>query len=159
MWCSASGCIRPRLAGVGPAAVRADRGCCDNGSSSGPATLARRAVRGQRHALDRARSGRHHDPVRFPWQPAEYARTCTQCGYTWRVPRWAARRRVGAISPWRVAPRGVTVDRAELASEVQAIEAQNQQADTYRVCPHCGAETFKQQPARAKPADLSPPRT
>jgi hypothetical protein len=35
--------------------------------------------------------------------------------------------------------------------KVAAIEARNQQADTYRICPRCGAETFTQQPVRSKP--------
>ncbi len=52
---------------------------------------------------------------------------------------------------------GSGVDRSELASEVATFERQNQQADTYRVCPRCGAETFTQQSVRAKPAELSPP--
>jgi hypothetical protein len=36
------------------------------------------------------------------------------------------------------------------SAQIAEIERQNQQADTYRVCPHCGAETFTQQPVRAK---------
>jgi hypothetical protein len=47
------------------------------------------------------------------------------------------------------------VNRAELERQVDAIEARNQQADVFRVCPHCGAETRTQQPARGKPADSS----
>lgn len=95
--------------------------------------------------------------MRLPWQPSEYVRTCTECGYTWRVPRWAARRHVGTISMRRVTQGGRTVNRAELQSEVDAIEAQNQQADTFRVCSQCGAETFTQQRAHDKPADVSSP--
>lgn len=93
--------------------------------------------------------------MRLPWQSAEYVRTCTACGHTWRVPRWAARRRVGTILVRRVTQGGTSVNRAELEREVDAIEARNQQADAFRVCPHCGAETFTQQPARGKPADSS----
>jgi hypothetical protein len=97
--------------------------------------------------------------MRLPWRPSEYVRTCTECGCTWRVPRWAARRRVGTILVRRVTYRGVSLDRAELQSQVDAIEARNQQADVFRVCPRCGAETFTQQPVRGKPADVSSPRT
>ncbi len=85
--------------------------------------------------------------MRLPWRPAEYVRTCTQCGNTWRVPRWAARRRVGTVSVRRMVSGGWT----EMQSQVDAAEARNQQADTFRVCPHCGAETFSQQPVRGKP--------
>ncbi len=58
----------------------------------------------------------------------------------------------------RVTYRGLNLDRRELQSEVGAIEARNQQADAFRVCPHCGAEAFTQQPVRARPADGSSPR-
>jgi hypothetical protein len=95
--------------------------------------------------------------MRLPWQPSEYVRTCTVCGYTWQVPRWAARRRVGTILVRRVTYTGTTLDRAALQSQVDAIEARNQQADVFRVCPHCGAETFTQQPVRGKPGAPSSP--
>jgi hypothetical protein len=49
----------------------------------------------------------------FPWQPQEYARTCAECGYIWRVPRWAAQRRVRSISMISAASRR-TIDRGEL---------------------------------------------
>jgi predicted nucleic-acid-binding Zn-ribbon protein len=111
-----------------------------------------------RTRLDRAQSGGDDDRMRLPWQPSEYVRTCSECGYTWQVPRWAARRRLGTISAWSVAGGGKFVNRSELRTEVAAIQLQNQQADTYRVCPHCGAETFAQQPLRVSPTDPSPPR-
>jgi DNA-directed RNA polymerase subunit M/transcription elongation factor TFIIS len=93
--------------------------------------------------------------MRLPWQPSEYVRTCTECGHSWQVPRWAARRRVGAISGRRVTYRGMNLDRAAVQSQVDAIEARNQQADTFRVCPHCGAETFTQRRGPSKSADSS----
>jgi DNA-directed RNA polymerase subunit M/transcription elongation factor TFIIS len=83
--------------------------------------------------------------MRLPWQPTEYVRTCTECGYTWQVPRWAARRRVGTITAW--------TQRVQSYNEQLApIEQRNQQADAFRICPHCGAETFTQQRARGKVA-------
>jgi DNA-directed RNA polymerase subunit M/transcription elongation factor TFIIS len=91
--------------------------------------------------------------VRFPWRPAQYARTCAECGYTWRVPRSAVRRRIGAISPVAVAWRGNTVDRAELSREVQAISAQNRPAEVYRNCPKCGADHFTQRAVRGQAPD------
>lgn len=88
--------------------------------------------------------------VRFPWQPQEYARTCAECGYTWRVPRSAARRRIRSISMFSVAPRGRTVDRAELAREIESISAANQPAGVFRQCPKCGADHFTQNAVRGK---------
>ena len=43
-----------------------------------------------------------------------------------------------------VAPRGQTVDRAELNREITSISAANQPADTFRHCPKCGATQFAQ---------------
>lgn len=85
--------------------------------------------------------------MRFPWQAKEYARTCNDCGYIWRVPRLAARRRVGSISMISVATR-TTVDRAELEREVESAAAANQPAAVARICPECGADHFTQKAVR-----------
>ena len=88
-------------------------------------------------------------PVRFPWRAREYERTCVKCGYTWRVPRSAARRRRRTISTFSVAsPR--TIDRAELRREVASISAENQQAEAFRECPKCGAVRFTQRSVRGE---------
>jgi hypothetical protein len=62
--------------------------------------------------------------MRLPGQVREDVRTCIECGYAWRVPRSAARRRIRPIFMFSVAPRGQTVDRAELGREVGAISAE-----------------------------------
>jgi DNA-directed RNA polymerase subunit M/transcription elongation factor TFIIS len=85
--------------------------------------------------------------MRFPWQPREYERTCADCGHIWRVPRWAAQRRVRSISMISVASR-TTIDRGELSREVDSASAANQSADTYRKCPKCGADHFTQRALR-----------
>ncbi|MGD0604228.1 MAG: hypothetical protein ABSA53_11595 [Streptosporangiaceae bacterium] len=85
--------------------------------------------------------------MRVPWPVQEYARTCASCGYTWRVPRSAARRRIRSISMFSVATRQ-SVDRAELAREVSSISAENQLAETFRHCPRCDAQQFEQHPWR-----------
>jgi hypothetical protein len=87
--------------------------------------------------------------MRFPWQPAEYARTCPECGYTWRFPRSAARRRFRSISALNVAWGGTMTDRAELRNEIQSIEAQNEPVETFRHRPKCGADRFTQRPLRS----------
>jgi DNA-directed RNA polymerase subunit M/transcription elongation factor TFIIS len=81
--------------------------------------------------------------MRVPWQPREYARTCAECGYIWRVPRWAAQRRVRSISMISVASRA-TIDRGELTRKVQSASGANQSADTFKHCPRCGADHFTQ---------------
>jgi hypothetical protein len=86
--------------------------------------------------------------MRLPGQAREYVRTCVECGYAWRVPRSAARRRIRPIFMFSVAPCGQTVDRAELGREVGAISAEGRVAETFRRCPKCGAEHFTQSPSR-----------
>jgi DNA-directed RNA polymerase subunit M/transcription elongation factor TFIIS len=90
--------------------------------------------------------------MRFPWQPQEYARTCTECGCTWRVPSWAARRRVRSISMISVASR-TTIDRGELRRQVKSASAANQSADTFRHCPKCGEDHFTQRALRGELPD------
>ncbi len=81
--------------------------------------------------------------MRLPWQAREYERTCDNCGYTWRVPRSAARHRVRSISMISTAsPR--SIDRVELAREVNSIAAENQLTEGFRHCPRCDAEQFEQ---------------
>jgi ribosomal protein S27AE len=88
--------------------------------------------------------------MRWPWQAREYARTCTNCGYTWQVPRAAARRRFRPVSMISVAsPK--SIDRGELVREISAISADNQLTNTYRQCPKCGSEQFEQHPQHAEP--------
>lgn len=93
--------------------------------------------------LDDILPSAEYPPMRFPWQAREYERTCLKCGYTWRVPRSAARRRRRTISMFSVAsPR--TIDRAELGREVASISAENQRTEAFRECPKCGAVRFTQ---------------
>jgi DNA-directed RNA polymerase subunit M/transcription elongation factor TFIIS len=90
--------------------------------------------------------------MRFPWQQREYARTCAECGYIWRVPRWAAQRHVRSISMISVATR-TTIDRGELAREIESASAANQEAGAFQRCPQCGADHFTQRALRGKSAD------
>jgi rubredoxin len=87
--------------------------------------------------------------VRFPWQ-REYARTCDECGYTWRAPRSAARRRFRSITAFMVVPNYKTVDRGELAREVKSISAEKQAIEVFQHCPGCGADRFTQHAAKGQ---------
>jgi DNA-directed RNA polymerase subunit M/transcription elongation factor TFIIS len=87
--------------------------------------------------------------MRFPWQRQEYVRSCVECGYAWRVPRWAARKRIRSISMISVASR-TTIDRSELAREVESASAANQSTDAFRRCPRCGADRFTQHALRGE---------
>lgn len=71
--------------------------------------------------------------MRFPWQPHEYARTCT----------------VRSISMISVASR-TAIDRGELTRKVRSASAANLSADTFRHCPKCGADHFTQRALRGE---------
>jgi hypothetical protein len=91
--------------------------------------------------------------MRFPWQPRESMRTCAECGCTWRVPRWAGRRRVRSISMISVASR-TTIDRRELAREVESGSEANRRTEAFRRCPKCGADHFTQRALRGESPGL-----
>jgi DNA-directed RNA polymerase subunit M/transcription elongation factor TFIIS len=99
-------------------------------------------------ALTRRWDGARIDHVRFVWQRPDLARTCEECGYTWRVPRSAAKRRLRSISMFNVAPNRWTLDRGELAREVTSISAANRTVETYEHCPRCGADRFTEHAVR-----------
>jgi ssDNA-binding Zn-finger/Zn-ribbon topoisomerase 1 len=86
--------------------------------------------------------------VRFVWQRADLARTCENCGYTWRVPRSVARRGFRSISMFNAAPNMRTLNRDELARQVASISAENQALETYQRCPECGADQYTQHTVR-----------
>ena len=98
--------------------------------------------------MTRRRDGARIGRVRFGWQRPDVARTCEECGYTWRVPRSAAKRHLRSISMFNVVPNSRTLDRGELAREVASISAENQTVKTYQHCPKCGAERFTQHAVR-----------
>ncbi len=85
----------------------------------------------------------------FPWQRANVARTCEECGYTWRIPRSAARRRIKTISLFGTPPTARA--RTELARQVASISASNKVYETYEHCPECGAEHYTQHVVRDDP--------
>jgi DNA-directed RNA polymerase subunit M/transcription elongation factor TFIIS len=90
--------------------------------------------------------------MRLPWQPKEFERTCAECGYLWRVPRSASRRRIGSISMFSVATLR-SVDRAELGREVRSASIANQPARALGQCPRCGAAKFAQRAVRGNSAN------
>ena len=89
--------------------------------------------------------------MRLPWQRADYARTCDKCGCTWRVPRSAARRRVRSISSFLAVPNSTTLDRSEVARQVQALSREKQAVEVFQHCPGCGSDRFTQHTARDDP--------
>jgi predicted RNA-binding Zn-ribbon protein involved in translation (DUF1610 family) len=89
--------------------------------------------------------------MRLPWLAREYERTCDDCGWSWRVPRRLARRRVQSISGFGVTSGGIqtAADRAELKAEVQSSMELSEQAEAFRECPKCGSVRYKQRRARS----------
>jgi len=93
----------------------------------------------------------------------EWERTCSECGYTWRVPRSIARRGIRGMSAMTV--RGATAGPARDTRNVSAlsagIEARAELMEGYRVCAKCGADDFTQRPCRRSETatvDLPPPK-
>jgi predicted RNA-binding Zn-ribbon protein involved in translation (DUF1610 family) len=80
---------------------------------------------------------------------ATVARTCEECGYTGRIPRSAARRRIKTISLFGTPPTARA--RAELGRQVASISASNNVYETYQHCPECGAEHYTQHAVRDDP--------
>ncbi|HJZ29353.1 MAG TPA: hypothetical protein VJ370_23985 [Streptosporangiaceae bacterium] len=84
--------------------------------------------------------------MRFMWRRPDLARTCDECGHTWRVPRSAARRRIRSISMFNPAPNSQS--RRELARQVTSISAANRTFEIYEHCPECAAGRFTQHAVR-----------
>jgi hypothetical protein len=78
--------------------------------------------------------------MRFPWQVQAYDRTCTECGYTWRVPKSAARQRLRSIY--------LGTDGLNLARAMQSRSAAHQVAGDFQRCFKCSADHFTQHAAR-----------
>ena len=80
----------------------------------------------------------------------EWERTCSECGYTWRVPRSIARRGIRGMSATTV--RGATAGPMHDTRNVDAlsasIEARAELMEGFRVCAKCGADNFIQRPCR-----------
>ena len=80
----------------------------------------------------------------------EWERTCSECGYTWRVPRSIARRGIRGMSAMTV--RGATAgpmhDTHNVSGLSADIEARAELMEGYRVCAKCGADDFTQRPCR-----------
>jgi predicted nucleic-acid-binding Zn-ribbon protein len=95
----------------------------------------------------------------------EWERTCSECGYTWRVPRSIARRGIRGMSAMTV--RGATAtpgpmnDTSNLGALSADIEARAELMEGFRVCAKCGADNFTQRPCRRSETattDLPPPK-
>ena len=71
--------------------------------------------------------------MRLPRGAREFERTCADCGYAWRVPRSAARRRRG-ISAYSHMPRG-TYRVSDSEPEIATAEAVSEVDAAYRHCP------------------------
>jgi hypothetical protein len=74
----------------------------------------------------------------------EWERTCAECGYTWRVPRAIARRRMGGMGAMSAtAAESSFRGRSAYAG---AIDARAELMEGFRVCAKCGADHFTQSP-------------
>ncbi len=95
-------------------------------------------------------------PMRLPWQPREYERTCADCGYTWQVPHRFARRRVQSVSMfdhpmYRGGLDPKSLEHSEFDGEVAASMEISKETGAFKACPKCGSESYTQSPGRQPP--------
>jgi hypothetical protein len=83
----------------------------------------------------------------------EWERTCSECGYTWRVPRSIARGGVRGPSGMgmsgvgaRGSSQAVRSNPRSLSDLNAGIEARAELMEGLRVCAKCGADDFTQRP-------------
>jgi len=87
----------------------------------------------------------------------EYIRTCKECGYSWRVPRAIARQSGRGMSAMTLrsnlgrSPMGGGGDRIELLISARASEM-----EAFRICAHCGVDSFTQRPVRVTDNNIVP---
>ena len=92
--------------------------------------------------------------MHLPWSARQYERTCADCGYAWRVPRYFARRHMPGISNFLISPSRQGgfdggFDKAEFGREIQANMKMGERAESLRTCPKCGSEHYAQHPVRS----------
>jgi hypothetical protein len=92
--------------------------------------------------------------MRVRWFASQYERTCANCGYSWRVPRRIARRRIRGISA--VSVMGATREGGfgepggpGLSNLTAGIAARAETMEAYRICAKCGVDQFTQRPVRS----------
>jgi hypothetical protein len=82
--------------------------------------------------------------VRIPWLTQEYERTCDDCGYVWRVPKAIAHPHMQGLP---------IVKGPEVAARADAVVAANaelaERAASFRCCPKCESDHYKQRSIRS----------
>jgi hypothetical protein len=80
----------------------------------------------------------------------EWERTCSECGYAWKVPRSIARRGIrglpamsvrGQAAGARRSPGGGTRYKSDIGARAELMEG-------FRICAGCGIDSFTQRPCR-----------
>jgi hypothetical protein len=80
----------------------------------------------------------------------EWERTCSECGYSWRVPRAIARRGIRGMSAMTVwgATVGPARDTSNSGALSASIGARAELMEGFRVCAKCGVDHFTQRRCR-----------
>jgi len=86
--------------------------------------------------------------MRLPRLARQFERTCSDCGYSWRVAREFARK---GIIPIQGATSGIRGGRAAARPEATGLRAGRalaERVERLRICPKCGAKAYVQRPVR-----------
>jgi hypothetical protein len=84
----------------------------------------------------------------FGWLAPEWERKCSDCGFTWRVPRAIALRGVRGMAAVTVmgASAGPRRSNTAMGALQSGISDRAELMESFRRCPRCGVDRFTQRP-------------
>jgi hypothetical protein len=89
-------------------------------------------------------------PVAIGFFAREWERTCNECGYGWRVPRWIARLGIHGMSAISFTGQSISASYGPSGgtSLRSGIGARAAHMEGFQICARCGVDNFSQRPVR-----------